>query len=239
MATTAGARQRPPRSRSAGAWRVLALKAVVWVLCLVPAAQLAWRAQAGRLTANPIEFVTLHTGWWALVLLMATLAITPLRRLTGWNDLIRVRRLVGLFAFFYTTLHLLTYVTLDRFFDFSGIGEDILRRPYITVGFLSFLMLLPLAITSTRNWVRRLGRRWQLLHRLIYPATALAVLHYYWKKSAKADISEPLLFAGILVALLGARLAWWAWQRTRRRTTDGAGTTSHDSPSTRTERGTG
>jgi len=183
------------------------------VLCLLPAGQLAWRAQAGRLTANPIEFVTLQTGWWALVLLMVTLAITPIRRLTGWNELIKVRRLVGLFAFFYVTLHLLTYITLDRFFDFSGIAEDIVRRPYITVGFLAFLLLLPLAVTSTRNWVRRLGRRWQHLHRLIYPATALAVLHYYWKKASKADVSDPLLFAGILALLLGVRIALWAWQR--------------------------
>jgi methionine sulfoxide reductase heme-binding subunit len=196
---------------------IVVAKVVVWGLCLLPAARLVQRGLAGRLTANPIEYVTLQTGWWALLLLMLTLAISPLRRVTGWNRIIRLRRLVGLFAFFYATLHLLTYVTLDRFFDFSEIGDDILRRPYITVGFLAFLMLVPLAVTSTRNWVRRLGRHWQRIHWLIYPAAALAVLHFYWKKSAKADIAEPLTFAGILAALLLARFATWLWRRSRRR----------------------
>ncbi|HSJ23567.1 MAG TPA: protein-methionine-sulfoxide reductase heme-binding subunit MsrQ [Longimicrobiales bacterium] len=194
---------------------MLAAKVVVWILCLLPAARLIQRGLEGRLTANPIEYITLQTGWWALVLLLATLAITPLRRLTGWNRLIRVRRLIGLFAFFYATLHLLTYITLDRYFDFSEIGDDILRRPYITVGFLAFLMLLPLAVTSTRGWIRRLGRRWQLLHWLIYPATALAVLHFYWKKSAKADVAEPTTFAILLAGLLGLRLLTWLWRRRR------------------------
>jgi methionine sulfoxide reductase heme-binding subunit len=191
-------------------------KAGVWVLCLLPAARLVQRGLTGRLTANPIEYITLQTGWWALVLLLVTLAITPLRRLTGWNRLVRFRRLIGLFAFFYVVLHLLTYITLDRFFDFSEIGADILKRPYITVGFLAFLMLLALAITSTRGWIRRLGRRWQMLHRLIYPAAALAVLHYYWKKASKADVAEPLTFAGILAALLLVRLGTWGWRRYRR-----------------------
>jgi methionine sulfoxide reductase heme-binding subunit len=120
---------------------------------------------------------------------------------------------MGLFAFAYATLHLLTYVSLDRFFDFSTIGEDILKRPYITVGFASFLLLVPLAVTSTRGWIRRLGTRWQQLHWLVYPAAALAVLHFYWKKAAKADISEPLLFAGVLAALLALRLAFWTVRR--------------------------
>jgi methionine sulfoxide reductase heme-binding subunit len=194
---------------------LIPVKVVIWALCLLPAARLLQRGLAGRLTANPIEYITLQTGWWALVLLMATLAITPLRRVTGWNRVVRVRRLVGLFAFFYATLHFLTYVTLDRFFDFSEIGADILKRPYITVGFLAFLMLVPLAATSTRAAIRRLGRRWQLLHRLIYPAAALAVLHFYWKKSAKADVAEPLLFALILFLLLAVRLAILAWQHRR------------------------
>jgi methionine sulfoxide reductase heme-binding subunit len=160
------------------------------------------RTLAGRLTANPIEYITLQTGWWALVLLMASLAVTPLRRITGRNQLIRFRRLLGLFAFFYATLHVLTYVLLDRFMEWGEIAGDILRRPYITVGFATFVLLVPLAATSTRSAVRRLGRRWLLLHRLVYPAAALAVLHFYWKRSAKADIAEPLAFAAILLVLL-------------------------------------
>jgi methionine sulfoxide reductase heme-binding subunit len=191
------------------------LRAVVWLLCLLPAGLLLWRGITGGLSANPIEYITLQTGFWALTLLMVTLAVTPLRRVTGWNELIRFRRLIGLFAFFYATLHLLTYITLDRFFDFSEIGSDILKRPYITVGFLAFLLLLPLALTSTRGWIRRLGRRWLQLHRLIYPAAALAVLHFYWKKASKADVSEPLLFAGILGILLLLRVAFYFQRRTR------------------------
>jgi methionine sulfoxide reductase heme-binding subunit len=187
----------------------------VWIACLLPAANLLHRGLTGRLTANPIEYLTLETGFWALALLMATLAITPLRRITGWNRIIRFRRIIGLCAFFYASVHLLIYITLDRFFEFSEIGADILKRPYITVGFLAFLLLLPLAITSTRGWVRRLGRRWQLLHRLVYPAAALAVLHFYWKKSSKADIAEPLIFAGILAALLLFRAAWYLLHRYR------------------------
>jgi methionine sulfoxide reductase heme-binding subunit len=139
-------------------------------------------------------------------MIMATLAVTPLRRLTGWNRMVQLRRPLGLFAFFYATLHFLTYIVLDLFFDFGLVAEDILKRPYITVGFTAFLLLVPLAFTSTRGWIRRLGRNWLRLHRLIYPAAALAVLHFYWKKSAKADVSEPLLFAAILATLLLLRL---------------------------------
>lgn len=185
---------------------MLAAKVVLWGICLIPAFQLAWRAYTGRLTANPIEFITLHTGWWALALLTATLAVTPVRRITGWNRLVQLRRPLGLFAFFYATLHLLTYVVLDLFFDFGLVAEDILKRPYITVGFSAFVLLIPLAVTSTRGWIRRLGRNWLRLHRLIYPAVALAALHFYWKKSAKSDVSEPLIFAGIVAALLLIRI---------------------------------
>ena len=194
---------------------MLAAKAALWLICLLPAARLGWRAYTGDLTANPIEYITLQTGWWALVLITATLAVTPLRRITGWNRIIQLRRPLGLFAFFYATLHLLTYVVLDLFFDFGLVAEDILKRPYITVGFTAFLLLLPLAVTSTKGWIRRLGRNWQRLHRLIYPAAALAVLHFYWKKSAKSDIGEPLLFAAIIGALLLIRLGL----RLRRRAT--------------------
>ncbi|CAN5644320.1 hypothetical protein BH23GEM9_BH23GEM9_07070 [soil metagenome] len=194
---------------------MLAAKIAVAALCLVPAALLVWRGATGRLTANPIEFITLETGFWALTLLMVTLAVTPLRRITGWNRVIAFRRMIGLFAFFYATLHLLTYVTLDRFFDFTEVGADILKRPYITVGFMAFLLLVPLAITSTRGWIRRLGPRWQKLHRLVYLSAALAVLHFYWKKASKADIAEPILFAGILAGLLLFRIGWYLRRRRR------------------------
>lgn len=194
------------------------LKPLVWLLGLTPLALLVYRGATGRLTANPIEFVTHRTGWWGLTLLCATLAITPLRRLTHWQWLVRIRRLIGLFAFFYISLHLAIWIGLDRFFDWRSIGEDIAKRPYITVGFAAFLMLLPLAITSTRGWTRRLGRRWQTLHRLIYFATAAGVLHFFWKRASKLDVAEPLVFAGILVVLLAARVPIWLERRRRHRT---------------------
>lgn len=158
----------------------------------------------GRLGANPIERITHHTGWWGLALLIATLAITPVRRLTGWNRVIRLRRLVGLFAFFYVVLHFLTWLALDHFFYWPGILEDIAKRPYITAGFTAFLLLIPLAVTSTKGWIRRLGRRWTLLHRLAYPAAALGVLHFFWR--VKADTREPLIFAAVLALLLLFRI---------------------------------
>jgi sulfoxide reductase heme-binding subunit YedZ len=181
---------------------MIAAKTVLWGLCLTPAGLLVWRAFTGGLTANPIEFITLQTGFWTLVLLMVTLSVTPLRRVTGWNRIIQLRRPLGLFAFFYATLHFLTYVALDLFFDFSAVGADIVKRPYITVGFTAFVLLIPLAATSTKRSVRRLGRNWLRLHRLLYVSAGLAVLHFYWKKSAKSDVSEPLLFAAILAVLL-------------------------------------
>jgi sulfoxide reductase heme-binding subunit YedZ len=187
---------------------MIAAKAAVWMLCLTPAGLLIWRAFTGGLGANPIEFITLRTGFWTLVLIMVTLAVSPVRRITGWHRIIQFRRMLGLFAFFYATLHFLTYVTLDLFFDFSAVAADIVKRPYITVGFTAFLLLVPLALTSTRGWIRRLGRNWLRLHRLLYVSAALAVLHFYWKKSAKSDIGEPLLFAGILAALLLFRVIY-------------------------------
>lgn len=180
------------------------VKPFVWATCLAPAAWLAVEALQGRLGANPIERVTHHTGWWGLTLLMATLAVTPLRRLTGWNQAVRLRRLVGLFAFFYIVLHFLTWLALDHFFYWPGILEDIAKRPYITAGFTAFLLLIPLAITSTKGWIRRLGRRWALLHRLIYVAAGLGVLHFFWR--VKADTREPLVFAAVLALLLALRL---------------------------------
>lgn len=194
---------------------MIAAKAAVWMLCLTPAGLLIWRAFTGGLGANPIEFITLHTGFWTLVLIMVTLAVTPVRRVTGWHRIIQFRRMLGLFAFFYATLHFLTYVTLDLFFDFSAIAADIVKRPYITVGFTAFLLLVPLALTSTKGSIRRLGRNWLRLHRLLYVSAALAVLHFYWKKSAKSDIGEPLLFAGILAALLLFRVIYVLRKRMR------------------------
>ncbi len=194
---------------------MIGARSAVWALCLLPAGLLVWRAFTGGLGANPIEFITLRTGFWTLVLIMVTLAITPLRRITGWNRIIQFRRLVGLFAFFYATLHLTTYVALDLFFDFSMVAADIVKRPYITVGFTAFVLLIPLAATSTKGSIRRLGRNWLRLHRLLYVSAALAVLHFYWKKSAKSDIAEPLLFAGILACLLLFRVAYYVIRRRR------------------------
>jgi sulfoxide reductase heme-binding subunit YedZ len=194
---------------------MIAAKAAVWMLCLTPAGLLIWRAFTGGLGANPIEFITLRTGFWTLVLIMVTLAVTPVRRVTGWHRIIQFRRMLGLFAFFYATLHFLTYVTLDLFFDFSAIAADIVKRPYITVGFTAFLLLVPRALTSTKGSIRRLGRNWLRLHRLLYVTAALAVLHFYWKKSAKSDIGEPLMFAGILAALLLFRVIYVLRKRAR------------------------
>jgi sulfoxide reductase heme-binding subunit YedZ len=183
------------------------LKAIIWAGALAPLVVLLYRFFLGSgLGANPIEKITHWTGRTALVLLVVTLAITPLRRVTGYNHLIQLRRPIGLFSFFYAMLHFSTYVVLDRWFDFSTVFEDIAERPYITVGFTAFLLLIPLAITSTKGWIRRLGKRWKQVHRLIYISAALGVLHYFWK--VKADTRTPAIFAGVLAVLLLARLPW-------------------------------
>jgi methionine sulfoxide reductase heme-binding subunit len=191
----------------------LTAKAAVFVACLLPFAYLVWRAVAGDLGANPIEAVTLSTGRWALRLLLVTLAVTPLRRVTGWNRLISYRRMLGLFGFFYASLHFAIYIVIDQFFDWETIVEDIAKRPFITVGFAAFVLLVPLAVTSTKGWIRRLGRRWQRLHRLIYVAASLAVVHFIWK--VKSDLRDPLFYASILGLLLGFRAVWWLAKRTR------------------------
>ena len=183
------------------------LKVLLWALCLTPLGLLVWRGFQGKLSANPLEFIQHKTGFWALTLIMVTLSITPLRRITGWNRMIQLRRPLGLFAFFYATLHFLTYLVFDQFFDFAAIVDDIAKRPYITVGFPAFVLLIPLAITSTKGWIRRLGKRWQLVHRLVYLSSTLAVLHFFWKRSVKEDVFEPLVFAGILACLLAFRFA--------------------------------
>jgi len=182
------------------------IKASVFVLCLVPLALLAARAFGwlGGLGANPIEFITHETGTWALRLLLLTLLVSPLRRLTGWSSVMRLRRMLGLFAFFYACLHLSIWIGLDLFFDWTLVWDDILNRPYITAGFTAWLLLLPLAVTSTDAMMRRLKRRWGKLHRLIYPAAMIAVLHFWWL--TRADYREPLLYGGILTALLGWRV---------------------------------
>jgi methionine sulfoxide reductase heme-binding subunit len=181
-------------------------KPLVFILGLAPFLWLSFRAFSGRLTANPVEDITLTTGIWALRFLLITLAVTPIRRLTGWNRVIQYRRMLGLFAFFYATLHLLTYFTFDLVFEFSRIVEDVWKRPFITAGMAAFLLMLPLAITSTKGWIRRLGRRWQVLHRLIYLSAAAAVLHFIWK--VKVVVGEPVYYAIILGVLLSFRIAW-------------------------------
>lgn len=181
------------------------LKVVIWLGALTPVAYLLYQFFIlDDFGTNPIEQITHWTGRTALTLLMVTLAITPIRRVSGWNPVIQLRRPLGLFTFFYALLHFLTYGILDLWFDFSRIGEDIIKRPYITVGFTAFLLMIPLAITSTKGWIRRMGKKWTLLHRLIYISAALGVLHYFWK--VKADTRWPAIFAGILAVLMLARL---------------------------------
>lgn len=181
------------------------LKPLVFLAALGPVAYLTWAALTDNLSANPISDITLETGTWTLRFLVMTLAVTPLRRLTQWNDLIRFRRMLGLFAFFYGTLHFTTYLWLDQFFDLTGIGQDIWKRPFITVGFTAFVALLPLAITSTHGWIRRLGgKNWQRLHRLIYLAAVCGVVHYWWL--VKSDVQRPMIYGLIFATLLGYRV---------------------------------
>jgi methionine sulfoxide reductase heme-binding subunit len=160
---------------------------------------------------NPIETLTHQTGQWSLRLLLATLAVTPVRRLTGWNRLVTFRRMLGLFAFFYAVLHLSIWMVFDHYFTWSTMVEDVLKRPFITAGSIALLLMLPLALTSTTWAIRRLGKRWQALHRLIYVSAAAAVLHFIWKE--KVIITETLVYAGILAVLLGARLVFAARRR--------------------------
>jgi sulfoxide reductase heme-binding subunit YedZ len=183
---------------------MVAVRLGVWVLGLGPLAWTGIRFATDNLGANPVEAVLHWSGRWGLILLLVGLAITPLRRLTGWNRVIKVRRTVGLFAFFYVSLHFLLYLGLDQGFAWSFILEDVTDRPFITSGFLGFLLLVPLAVTSTKGWIRRLGRRWQKLHRLVYVAAGLGVLHFYWK--VKADTFWPLIAAVVLALLLLARV---------------------------------
>jgi methionine sulfoxide reductase heme-binding subunit len=182
------------------------IKPALFFTCLIPLAQLVYGFYSDDLTANPIEFITRFTGSWTLIILITSLAITPLRKIFGWNALIRYRRMLGLFAFFYAVLHFLTYMVLDHYFDFQAIAKDIFKRPYVTAGFTSFVLMLPLALTSTAAMIRRLGKRWQQLHRLAYVAAAAGVLHFYWL--VKSDIRRPLQYGAVLALLLGVRLAY-------------------------------
>ena len=191
------------------------MKPIVFVIALVPLAVLAFQVFTGRTSANPAEDIMLTTGIWAFRFLLATLAITPVRRMTGWNRLIQYRRMLGLFAFFYATMHLLSYIAFDRFFAFGEILGDIAKRPFITAGMVAFTAMVPLAATSTKGWIRRLGRRWQQLHRLVYVSAMAAALHFVWK--VKVPIGEPVYYAAIVAALLIFRLLWRARATSRLR----------------------
>jgi sulfoxide reductase heme-binding subunit YedZ len=189
-------------------------KPPVFLLCLVPLGILIWRALNAKLGANPVEFIQHTTGDWTLRFLVITLCITPLRKLLKLPDLIRFRRMLGLFAFFYACLHFLTYLGPDQSFDLAAMWKDVAKRPFITVGFTAFVLLIPLAITSTAGWIRRLGgRRWQLLHRLIYVSAICGVIHYYWL--VKSAVLRPLTYGAIVATLLLWRLGDWFIRRSR------------------------
>jgi sulfoxide reductase heme-binding subunit YedZ len=190
------------------------IKVPVFLLCLVPLGILVWRALTANLGANPVEFIQHATGDWTLRFLVITLCITPFRKLLKLPDLIRFRRMFGLFAFFYGCLHFLTYLGPDQSFDLTAMWKDIYKRPFITVGFAAFILLIPLAITSTAGWIRRLGgRRWQMLHRLIYISAICGVIHYYWL--VKSAVLRPLTYGAIVAALLLWRLGDWLIRRRR------------------------
>jgi methionine sulfoxide reductase heme-binding subunit len=195
-------------------------KVVVFLACLVPLGILVWRILNSDVGANPTEFVEHATGDWTIRFLVITLAVTPLRKILRMPQLIRFRRMLGLFAFFYVCLHFSTYVGLDRFFSWPAIWDDLHKRPYIIAGFTGFVLLIPLAITSTAGWIRRLGgKRWQMLHRLIYAAAVAGVIHYYWL--VKSDIRKPLLYAFLVGILLLWRLGTWLYGRGKRAAASG------------------
>lgn len=192
------------------------LKVAIFLACLLPLAALGLKAWHGELGANPIEVITHATGDWTMRLLLVTLSITPLRMLTRQYWLIRLRRMIGLFAFFYGCLHFTTYIWLDKFFDLHAMLADVEKRRFITVGFLGFVLLIPLALTSTAGWIRRLGgRRWQRLHRLIYVTAVAGVIHYIWL--VKADLRKPLQYAMVLGVLLAYRVAVWLKESAERK----------------------
>jgi len=184
------------------------VKVALFVLCLTPVFWLAWRGWHEDLSANPIEFITRYTGDWTLRFLVFTLAITPLRKLLGLPDLIKFRRMIGLFAFFYGVLHFTTYIWLDKFFDLAEMLHDVAKRPFITAGFTAFLLMIPLAVTSTTGWIRRMGgKRWQLLHRLVYLSAIAGAVHYYWL--VKSDIRLPVFYGSLVALALTIRIGYW------------------------------
>jgi sulfoxide reductase heme-binding subunit YedZ len=186
----------------------------IFLAALVPFALLVRGMIVGTLGVNPAETVQLETGRWALKFLLISLAVTPVRRLTGWNVVIQYRRMLGLFSFFYATLHVLSYWSFDLGFAIGDIPADVVKRPFIAVGFAAFMLLLPLALTSTRGWIRRLGRRWTQIHRLVYVAGICAVLHFAWK--VKVFTGDAVVYAAILTLLLGFRVVWYFRQRAKR-----------------------
>jgi sulfoxide reductase heme-binding subunit YedZ len=183
-----------------------AAKVLVFLACLAPFAWLVTRALTGRLGINPVEDLELTTGIWALRFLIFTLLVTPVRRITGWNRVIQFRRMLGLFTFFYASVHFAIYIGIDQFFAFRFIVKDVVKRPFITMGFTAFVLMIPLAITSTKGWIRRLGRRWVVLHRLIYVSAVCAAIHYLWK--VKVMIGSPVYYAIVIGVLLAFRLIW-------------------------------
>jgi sulfoxide reductase heme-binding subunit YedZ len=182
-------------------------KGVIFLLALAPAALLVRGMLTGDLGVNPAETIQLETGRWALKFLLLGLAVTPVRRVTGWNPIIQFRRMLGLFAFFYATLHFVSYWAFDLTFAFGAMLADVLKRPFIALGFAAFLLLVPLALTSTKGWIRRLGKRWAQLHRLVYVAAILAAIHFAWK--VKVFTGDPVIYAAVLAVLLGFRVVWW------------------------------
>jgi sulfoxide reductase heme-binding subunit YedZ len=190
-----------------------AIKAGLFVLALLPFLRMAYLVAIGQ-PVNPVEFLTHGSGDWALYLLCATLAVTPLRRLSGMNWLVRLRRMLGLYVFFYACLHFLTFVWFDHDFDVAAIWKDVLKHPYITVGFAAFVLLIPLAATSTQGMIKRLGRNWTRLHRLIYLVAPLAILHYWWMKAGKHNFQQPIVWGSVVAVLLALRV-YWSWRRAR------------------------
>ena len=191
-----------------GPRQLLWAKWMVFGLSLLPLLRLIVLGLQDRLTANPIEFITRATGDWTLYFLCLTLAVTPLRRVTGLTALIRFRRMLGLFTFFYASLHFLTFIWFDHFFDLAEMVRDILKRPFIAMGFSAFVLLVPLALTSNDFMLRRLGRRWSVLHRLIYLIAILALLHFWWMRAGKNNFTEPLVIGAVIAVLLALRLIW-------------------------------
>ena len=188
------------------------IKLPVFALCLVPLSKLAWRALHQELTANPIEYITHQTGDWTLIFVVITLAVTPVRKLLRIPELIRFRRMLGLFAFFYGFLHFSAWIGLDKFFDRTEMLHDVRKRPFITAGFTGFSLMIPLALTSTAGWIRRLGgQRWLALHRLIYVTAIAGVVHYYWL--VKSDVREPVFYGALVASLLTVRVAFWLTAR--------------------------